>query len=410
MMPKILLQEINNVGKWRCGKVVEIINTNNMITSDDTLCVHPLSNDNNPDHSATSPIFPAVAYRYLDETTLRYPGFFSTYNQLRLGEIVAKLEKAKYGIAFSSGMSAITTAILSFVSAGDHIIFSRELYGGTLKFATDDLPQRQVQCSYVAPDAQAFATAITPRTKIIYIESPSNPLLNIISLADIVALARKHNIITIIDNTFASPINQCPVEAGFHICIESGTKYLGGHNDLPYGTFACNNKDHYDAVLGSGKLYGGALAPNECYLAERSLKTLALRVQRQNENAMKLADFLSRHNRIKNVYYPGLASHPQHAIAAKQMKGFGGMISFEPDTDEAGIRKFQQQLRIITPALSLGGVESLISSPMMTSHRYLTKKERTALGIEDNLLRLSVGIEDAGDLMADIEQALQTLI
>jgi cystathionine beta-lyase len=381
-----------------------------MITSDDTLCVHPLSNENNPEHAATSPVFPAVAYRYLDEPALRYPGFLSTYNQLRLGEIVAKLEKAKYGMAFCSGMAAITTAILSFLRAGDHIIFSRELYGGTLKFATDDLPLREVQCSFVAPDADSFEGAITARTKIIYIESPSNPLLNIISLANIVSVARKHNIITIIDNTFASPVNQCPVEAGFDICIESGTKYLGGHNDLPYGTFACNNEGHYKAVLATAKLYGGSLAPNECYLAERSLKTLALRVQRQNENAMKLANFLSRHNRIKNVYYPGLPSHPQHAIAAKQMKGFGGMISFETDTDEAGIKKFQQHLRTITPALSLGGVESLVSSPMLTSHRYLSKKERNELGINDNLLRLSVGIEEAEDLINDIEQALQKLV
>jgi cystathionine beta-lyase len=191
--------------------------------------------------------------------------------------------------------------------------------------------------------------------------------------------------------------------------VESGTKYLGGHNDLPYGTFACNNEDYYQSVLGTAKLYGGSLTPNDCYLAERSLKTLALRVQRQNESAAKLANFLSGHKRVKNVYYPGLPSHPQHATAAKQMKGFGGMISFEPDTDEAGIMKFQQQLRIITPALSLGGVESLVSSPMLTSHRYLSKKERNELGIADNLLRLSVGIEEADDLIADIEQALQKL-
>ena len=380
-----------------------------MINSQESHCVHPLNDQRNARRSATSAVFPAVAYTYLDESELQYPGFFSTYNQKRLGEIIARLEGAKYGIAFSSGMAAITTAILSFVKAGDHILFSRELYGGTLKFATDDLPLREISCSYAAPDIEDFRRLANDRTRIIYIESPSNPLLNVISLAEIVKLARDRNIITIIDNTFASPINQRPVEAGFDFSIESGTKYLGGHNDLPFGTFTCSSEEHYKAVLATAKLYGGSLTPNECYLAERSLKTLALRVKRQNENAQQLAEYLEKHPRIGRVYYPGLPSHPQHKVAATQMNGFGGMISFEPDTDEKGMKKFQQQLRIITPALSLGGVESLICSPMLTSHRYLSKEERVGLGINDNLLRLSVGIEEVNDLMADIDQSLASL-
>lgn len=376
------------------------------MTTSETACVHPLPEEDQIKGGATAAIFPAVSYNYLDGGELQYPGFYSTYNQKRLGRIIARLEKGTWGMAFSSGMAAITTAILTFLRAGDHIIFLRELYGGTLKFATDELPKRGIGCSFATPDISSFQSLVTPQTRIIYIETPSNPLLNIISLDEVVALAKKNNIITIIDNTFASPVNQVPLSSGFDFSVESGTKYLGGHNDLPFGTLACNDPLHQENIANTAKIYGGSLTPYECYLAERSMKTLSIRVQRQNENAMKIATFLEGNKGIQKVYYPGLPSHPQHTLAARQMSGFGGMISFELKTDEAGIKKFQQKLELITPALSLGGVESLISAPMLTSHRYLKKEERQQLGINDNLLRLSVGIEDADDLIKDIQQAI----
>lgn len=372
----------------------------------DTTCVHPLKEENF-NGAVTSAIYPAVAYDYLDHKSLQYPGFYSTYNQQRLGQIICNLEQGKWGMVFSSGMAAISTAILSFVMHNDHIIFSKDLYGGTLKFANEELPKRGIQCSFANNTSENFISLLQKNTKIIYIETPSNPLLSIISLTEIASIAKEQNIITIIDNTFASPINQLPLLHGIDISVHSGTKYLGGHNDLPYGALVSNNIAHKENIYNTAKMYGGSLTPYECYMAERSLKTLALRINKQNENAEKIAQFLQTHSAIKQVYYPGLSSHPNHNIASQQMKGFGGMVSFELNTDLSGIDTFQRNLQVISPALSLGGVESLICSPVFTSHRYLTREERIAIGINDNLLRLSVGIEDANDLINDLQQAIE---
>jgi len=373
----------------------------------ETQCVHPIRDIKSLNGAVTSGIFPAVAYDYLDEKPLQYPGFYSTYNQERLGQIICALERGAWGMVFSSGMAAISTAILSFVSNGDHIVLSKDLYGGTLRFANEELPRRGLSCSYADHTVESFKSLLKENTKIIYIETPSNPLLNIISIKEVCAIARARSIVTIIDNTFASPINQLPIVEGIDICVHSGTKYLGGHNDLPYGALVSNDLNNKDIILNTARMYGGSLTPYECYLAERSLKTLALRVKKQNQNAVVLADYLSNHQAINKVYYPGLSSHPQHKIAGQQMKGFGGMVSFELNTDLDGIIEFQRQLRLIRPALSLGGVESLICSPVFTSHRYLSGEERQAIGIQDNLLRLSVGIEDEQDLIDDIDQAIK---
>lgn len=374
----------------------------------DTICVHPLPNENK-NGAVTTAIQTAVAYEYLDRPSLQYPGFYSTYNQERLGAIIAKLEQGKWGMVFSSGMAAISTAMLTFVQAGDHIIFSRDLYGGTLKFANEELPKRGIECSFTNDFSNSIEPLIKPNTKIIYIETPSNPLLNIVSMEDVVKAAKQHNLITIIDNTFASPINQLPLTFGIDISVHSGTKYLGGHNDLPYGALVSNTEHHKAAIYNTAKMYGGSFTPYECYLAERSLKTLSIRVAKQNENALLIAQHLSKHPSIEQVYYPGLSSHPQYDVAKRQMKGYGGMVSFDLKTDLEGTKRFQQQLKMICPALSLGGVESLICSPVFTSHRYLSTKERYAIGIKDSLLRLSVGIEDAGDLIEDIEQAIKSI-
>lgn len=376
----------------------------------ETLCVHPLNTEEIVQGSVAAPIFPSASYNYLDGEELQYPGFYSTYNQKRLGRIIAKLEEGNWGLIFSSGMAAITTAILTFVQSNDHIIFSRDLYGGTLNFAQQELPKRNISYSYAAPTIDSFKSLLKENTKLIYIETPANPLLNIVPLKEIAEFAKQHGIITVVDNTFASPINQQPLLLGIDIAVHSGTKYLGGHNDLPFGALTSGLPQHKDPIYNTAKIYGGSLSPEQCYLAERSLKTLAIRIQRQNENALQIAQFLNSHPDIEKVYYPGLPDHPNHSVALQQMTGFGGILSFELAVPADKINTFLRNLNFIQPALSLGGVESLICSPVATSHRYLTPDQRLELGIKDNLLRLSVGIENVKDLIADLEQAMLTVV
>jgi len=371
----------------------------------DTLCVHPIIEDDNFSGSVTSVIFPSAAYNYLDGE-LQYPGFYSTYNQKRLGEIMASLEHGEWGMVFSSGMAAITTSVLSFVQHNDHIIFSRDLYGGTWNFVEQELPKRGITSSYADNTLESFQSLLKENTKVIYIETPSNPLLNIFPLKKIASFAKEHGLVTIVDNTFASPINQIPLSLGIDIAVHSGTKYLGGHNDLPFGALVSNNQHHKELIFSTAKIYGGSLSPYQCYLVERSLKTLSLRIKKQNENALKLAEYLGRNPVVKKVYYPGLSSHRDHQIAVEQMIGFGGILSFELDISEEQLTFFLKNLSLIQPALSLGGVESLICSPVTTSHRSLSTEQRHRLGINDNLLRLSVGIEDADDLITDLRLAI----
>ncbi|SDF76889.1 cystathionine beta-lyase [Mucilaginibacter pineti] len=372
----------------------------------ETLCVHPLSGQDNIGGGVTSAILPSAAYHYLDTEERRYPGFYSTYNQEKLAAIIAGLEHGEWGLIFTSGMAAITTAILSFAQQNDHIIFSRDLYGGTWKLAEDELPKRGISFSYADNTLTSFQDALQANTKVIYIETPSNPLLKVVPLKEIADFAKKNGIITIVDNTFASPVNQLPLDHGIDISVHSGTKYLGGHNDLPYGALVSKLKIQKDPIYFTANMYGGSLSPYQCYLAERSLKTLALRVKRQNENAMRIAQYLEKHPAVERVYYPGLQSHDDYQIAVAQMQGFGGMLSFELRADAKELIKFQRSLTVIEPAISLGGVESLICSPAQTSHRYISSEARHQLGINENLLRLSVGIEDVEDLIDDIESAI----
>jgi cystathionine beta-lyase/cystathionine gamma-synthase len=376
----------------------------------ETLCVHPTGEKDQLNGSVTAAIFPSAAYNYLDQEELQYPGFYSTYNQKRLGQIMAELEHGDWGMVFSSGMAAISTAILSFVQQNDHIIFSRDLYGGTWRFVEQELPKRGISCSYADNTLASFKAALKDNTKVIYIETPSNPLLNIVPLKEIAEFAKKNGLVTIVDNTFASPVNQLPLLHGIDIAVHSGTKYLGGHNDLPFGALISNNQYHRELIFSTAKLYGGSLSPYQCYLVERSLKTLAIRVKRQNENALKLAEYLSKHPAVSQVYYPGLPSHRDHQLALQQMIGFGGILSFELNVKPEKLIIFQKSLSIIQPALSLGGVESLICSPVITSHRSLSSDQRHKLGIQDNLLRLSAGIEDSDDLITDLRLAMLKVV
>lgn len=376
----------------------------------ETLCVHPLGDEANILGAATAAILPSAAYDYLDSDELQYPGFYSTYNQKRVGQIIANLEAGEWGIAFSSGMAAISTSILSFAGQNDHVIFSRDLYGGTFKFAEQELPKRNISCSYADNTLEGFQSLLKENTKVIYIETPANPLLNIVPLKKIAAFAKEHRIITIVDNTFASPINQQPLLHGIDISLHSGTKYLGGHNDLPFGVLVSNNQNHKDIIYATAKMYGGSLSPYECYLVERSLKTLAIRIQKQNENAMQIAKYLAENPAIDKVYYPGLPTHQNHNIATEQMTGFGGMLSFELNVSPEKLIDFLRNLSMIQPALSLGGVESLICVSATTSHKGMTSSQRLSLGIKDNLLRLSVGIENIDDLISDLETAISKVI
>ena len=375
----------------------------------DTLCVHPISEEDNFRGSVTSVIFPSAAYNYLDGE-LQYPGFYSTYNQKRLGQIMANLERGEWGMVFSSGMAAITTSILSFVQHSDHVIFSRDLYGGTWNFVEQELPKRGITSSYADNTLESFQSLLKENTKVIYIETPSNPLLNIFPLKEIASFAKEHGLVTIVDNTFASPINQLPLSLGIDIAVHSGTKYLGGHNDLPFGALVSNSQHHKELIFSTAKIYGGSLSPYQCYLMERSLKTLSLRIKKQNENALKLAEYLRRNPVVKKVYYPGLSSYRDHQIAVEQMIGFGGILSFELDVSQEQLTAFLKSLSLIKPALSLGGVESLICSPVTTSHRSLSTEQRHSLGINDDLLRLSVGIEDADDLITDLRLAILKVV
>lgn len=349
-----------------------------------------------------NPIYVSSAYDY--EEMVRYPRYYNTPNQLAVTQKIAALENGEDGLVFSSGMAAIMTAMFALLKSGDHIIFQNDLYGGTHHAAIHELNRYGISYTMVdAADPANFEKAIRKETKVIYIETPSNPLLKITDIKKVAEIAKKHKINTIIDNTFASPVNQNPIDMGIDIVTHSGTKYIGGHSDLCCGLLV-STKKLTNKVRVSAMHFGGSLDAQTCYLVERSLKTIVLRVNQQNSNAMTIARFLETEKKVAKVFYPGLKTHALHSIAKRQMPGgFGGMLSFEvkgsPD-------KFMKKLKYIKRAVSLGGVESTINSPMKTSHSKLTAEERKAVGISDNLVRLSVGIEDPTDLINDIKQAL----
>ncbi len=349
-----------------------------------------------------TPIYPSAAYDY--ETEVRYPRYYNTPNQKAVVEKLVALENGEDGLVFSSGMAAIMTSLFAMVKSGDHILFQHDLYGGTHHAALHELERYGMEYSMSdVSDLKSFEKAIRKNTKVIYVETPSNPLLKITDLVGVAKIARKHGIITIIDNTFASPVNQNPIDYGIDIVTHSGTKYIGGHSDICCGAMV-SSKKLTEQIKQSALHFGGSLDAQTCYLVERSLKTIVLRVRQQNENALAIAKFLDAEPKIGKVFYPGLKNHPGYAIAKKQMPGgFGGMLSFEVKTDPS---RFIKKLNYIKRAISLGGVESTITQPVKTSHAKLTAAERKAVGISDNLLRLSVGIEEADDLINDIKQAL----
>ena len=373
-----------------------------------TKCVHSGDLIDNRFKGATSPIFPSTAYDFIDVEDDKYPRYFNTPNQLALSKKIADLENCESALLFGSGIAAIFTSLFSFLKSKDHVIFQGSIYGGTLNLVIKEFKKFNIEYSLVDSfDIKEYELEINENTKIIFIESPSNPLLKVIDLQAISNLSKKNNLISIIDNTFSSPINQNPSDFGIDIIIHSATKYLGGHSDILAGALA-STKSNIDKIIESSINYGGNLSEYTVWLLERSIKTLSLRVNKQNENAVKVAEYLSNHEKVNAVHYPGLKTHPDYELSTKQMKGFGGMLSFELYNLEEAVL-FTRKIKLIKSAMSLGGVESTICSPSLTSHSKISKEEREKLGIFDGLLRFSVGIENHNDIINDLKQAFSQL-
>jgi len=371
----------------------------------ETQCVHSGSLHDTAIGGINTPIFTSSAFEYLDREDIPYPRYFNTPNQKAVVEKLCALEGAEDGILFSSGMAAISTTILAFAGAGDHVVLMDELYGGTHAFATNEFQRLGINYTFAATDADSVCNAVQENTKVVVIESPTNPLLSVIDIRKVSEFARKHHFVTIIDNTFATPINQNPLKLGINVVVHSGTKYLGGHSDICCGV-AVTTYEKAERILAVARHLGGSLNAMMCSLLERSLKTLAIRVERQTQNARRISHFLEEHPTVRRVNYPGLPNFKGHEIAKSQMDGFGAMLSFELDDAKVDVARFIRGLRLIKPAVSLGGIESTICSPAVTSHAKISVAERKRIGITDDLLRLSVGIEQVDDLLEDLEKAM----
>lgn len=371
----------------------------------ETQCVHSGAIKDTMNGGVNSPIFTSTAFNYLDQEHALYPRYFNTPNQSAVVSKICALEEAEDGVLFSSGMAAISTTILAFTRSGDHVVMMDELYGGTHALATSELDRVGIACTFAATDADSICNAVRKNTKAIIIESPTNPLLSVIDIRKVAACARAQNVLTIIDNTFATPLFQNPYALGIDVVIHSGTKYLGGHSDICCGV-AVTSREKVERIRDTARSLGGSLNAATCALLERSMMTLAIRVERQTENAGRIAQYLEGQRKVRRVNYPGLASSAYHELARSQMSGFGAMLSFELD-ETVESNRFVRNLRIIKPAVSLGGVESTICSPAATSHARISASERKRIGISDSLLRLSVGIENTDDLLQDIEQAMK---
>ena len=322
---------------------------------------------------------------------------------------IAELEGTDAALLFASGMAAITTSILALVKSGDHIVAQRDIYGGVTKFLSQWLPKMDIETTFVdTNDIEQHERAIRPNTKILHIESPTNPMVRVVDLEKIAALARKHKLISTIDATFGTPINCRPAEWGIDLVLHSGTKYFGGHSDLICGV-AAGSRQLIDEIHKVRTTLGCCMDPHAAFLLLRGIKTIAVRVERQNQSALRIAEFLSKHPKVARVHYPMLKDHPQHALAKKQMAGAGGVLSFEVDGNGADACRVTEALNLFTLAPSLGGVDSLVSIPVLTSHAMIDPELRKKMGVTEQMIRLSVGIENVDDLIADLEKGLAVL-
>jgi cystathionine beta-lyase/cystathionine gamma-synthase len=323
---------------------------------------------------------------------------------------IAELEGTDAALLFASGMNAVTTTILALLKNGDHVVAQRDIYGGVNKFLTQWLPKLGIETTLVdTTEYQQHENAIRPNTRMLYLESPTNPTVRVVDLKRVANIARTHNLISMIDSTFATPINLRPAEYGIDLVMHSGTKYFGGHSDLIAGIVA-GRRQLIDQIHETRTTLGGCMDPHAAWLLLRGIKTLAVRVQRQNENALRVARFLDGHPKVRHVNYPFLEEHPQYTLAKEQMNGGGGLLSFEVDGTGEDAKRVAESLRLFTLAPSLGGVDSLVSLPVLTSHAMISAADRQKMGVTEQLIRLSVGIENADDLITDLEQGLSILV
>ncbi|WP_020677048.1 trans-sulfuration enzyme family protein [Geopsychrobacter electrodiphilus] len=353
------------------------------------------------------PIHPSATYRHPAVGQSTGYDYTRSGNPTReaLEELLADMEGGSRGLAFASGMAALTTLFLYF-SSGDHLILSEDLYGGTYRVLDQIFLRFQLTTSYVdTSDLNAVNNAITPATKAVLVETPGNPLLGIADIRAIARLCKQHRLLFIVDNTFLTPLLQRPIELGADIVIHSATKYLGGHNDLCAGALVTADKKLGDELYFLQNSTGPILPPQDCWLLVRSLKTLALRLERQCQSAQQIAEWLDLQPQVQTVYFPGLPTHPGHQLIQEQATGFGAMLSFRVDSHQRA-RQILERIKIISFAESLGGVESLLTLPAIQTHGDIPASERERLGICESLLRLSVGCEDVNDLIADLRQAL----
>ena len=372
-----------------------------------TLAVHA----GNPPRRVGAPLVPPLVSSATffnapePEGEVLYGRYANTDAHHRVAARIAALEGAEAGLVCGSGMAAVTLAILTFAGAGDHVVAADSLYGGTLVLLNRELPRLGIETTFVDPTGD-WAAALRPETRLLYMEAPVNPTLRVPDPRPVAAVAREHGIPLVMDATFATPVNFRPLRHGVDLVLHSGTKYLGGHSDLVAGVMA-GSRDAMESARERLKSFGPNLDPHAIWLLERGLKTLAVRVERQNATALTLARWLARHAAVAEVHYPGLEAHPDHATARELFSGFGGMLAFVVrGGDDAAVR-VMERFRLFAVAPSLGSVESLASMPRYTSHAAMTARERHAAGIADGFIRLSVGVEDAPDLQADLAEALE---
>lgn len=372
-----------------------------------TKCVHSGTQIDENQGGVNTPIHTSTAFKYLEDYEMKYPRMANTSNQIAVVDKINALENAEKGLVFSSGLGAIAAALLGLLKPGDHMIVQSDIYGGTAHFMHHQLERIGVDISFVdIQNANNLKEALTESTKLIYVETPSNPLMKLTDLFMVAEFAKKHSLISFADNTFATPIFQQPINLGIDLVMHSGTKYFSGHSDIIFG-YLGGNSALMELIKVAQVDLGSTLDARLCYEIERSMKTLHLRVERAAENALELASWLELNENVEKVYYPGLASYPQFELAKRQMHGgFGAMMSFRLKGAIDPI-KFQKALQIICPAVSLGGVESLIGSPYLTSHKSISQAERDIMGISNQDVRFSVGIEDVEDLKNDLKQAFE---
>jgi methionine-gamma-lyase len=320
-------------------------------------------------------------------------------------EKIAALEGAEAGVVTSSGMAAISSALLGALKQGDELISTAQLYGGTFRLMRDVFPDMGITVRHAPTTLEGIESLVSPRTKVLYVETPTNPTLRLVNLEKAIAFAKNHNLVSIIDNTFATPVLQQPLKLGFDIVVHSATKYLGGHSDIIAGA-AAGSRKWMDRIRHMVIYLGGSMDPGAAFLLIRGMKTMGVRVERQCKNAMAVAQFLEKHSKVARVHYPGLKSHPDHALAKKQMRGFGSMMAFDLKGGLPAARKFCDRVQLFLLAASLGGVESLVVLPIYSSHYRMSLRELEQAGVTPGTVRVSVGLEDSADLIADLKQAL----